>query len=64
LTDTDGCTPLHVAAQFGHLDVTKSLVEGGADFNYTDRDGYTPLMLAAYHSKLEIFRYLSEIGPE
>jgi ankyrin repeat protein len=38
LTDTGEFTPLHVCAEFGHLEAIKTLVEGGVAINYTDRD--------------------------
>ena len=60
LTNRDECTPLHVSAQFGHLDATKVLVEGGAAVNYTNRYGYTPLTVAANNDNFEILCYLTD----
>ena len=62
LTDTDDSTPLHVYAEFGHLEATQILVEEDAAINNTNKYGFTPLMLGAYNGKLEIFHYLKEIG--
>jgi len=39
LTNMNGSTTLHVSAQFGHLDATKSCVEIGAARDYTDSNG-------------------------
>jgi hypothetical protein len=32
-----GFCPLHIAARYGHLDVVKALVEGGAAVNVRDK---------------------------
>ena len=34
-------TPLHVAAEQGHIDVVKCLVVQGADISAKDKDGVT-----------------------
>jgi len=47
LTNTDEFTPLHISAQFGHLEATKFLFGSGAAINITNKDGNTPLMLGA-----------------
>ena len=56
----DGITPLHMAAQEGHLDIVRYLVERGADFNQADKWGQTPLHAAAYNGHIEVVRYLIE----
>ena len=38
-----GMSPLHLAAQGGHLDVMRWLLDAGADVNAPDERGYTPL---------------------
>jgi ankyrin repeat protein len=44
----DGETPLNCAAECGHSDCVKLLLEAdGVDVNKANRDGYTPLSLAA-----------------
>jgi ankyrin repeat protein len=42
----DGVTALHVAAQGGHLDMVKLLLESGADVSHLDDSGRSPLVLA------------------
>jgi len=39
LTNMNGSTTLHVSAQFGYLDATKTCVEIGAARDYTDNNG-------------------------
>jgi RNA polymerase sigma factor (sigma-70 family) len=48
--------PLHVAAERGHLDVVRQLLDQGADANGKDADydGWSPLMLAAHGGRLGI----------
>ena len=40
------CTPLHNAAQYGHADVAKVLLQNGADVNAVDKFKQTALHLA------------------
>ncbi|ORY29166.1 ankyrin repeat-containing domain protein [Naematelia encephala] len=44
--DAYGNTPLHLAADRGHIAIALVLLEAGADRNLTDEDGQTPLQLA------------------
>lgn len=44
--DRDGRTPLHFAAEFGHIEFVKLLLEKGADVNGGEETGVTPLALA------------------
>jgi ankyrin repeat protein len=37
VTNTEDSTPLHIAAQFGNLEATKTLVERGAAINITNK---------------------------
>ena len=55
--------PLFVAAQNGHLEVIRFLVESGAnrDRGRTDTGG-TPLFIAAQRGHLEVVRFLVESG--
>jgi ankyrin repeat protein len=46
LTDTNEFKPLHVSADFGHLETTKTLVETGAGINDTNKYGHAPLLVA------------------
>ncbi len=41
-----GLSPLHLAAQGGHIEVMEALLQEGADVNAGDAKGYTPLHFA------------------
>ncbi|MCY3866937.1 MAG: ankyrin repeat domain-containing protein, partial [Chloroflexi bacterium] len=41
-----GLSPLHLAAQGGHIAVMEALLGGGADVNAGNANGYTPLHFA------------------
>ena len=59
----DGATPLYIAAQNGHLEVVRFLVESGANKDQgTADDGATPLYIAAQNGHLEVVRFLLESG--
>jgi len=45
--DEEDCTPLHHAARFNHLEVTRWLVEAKADLNAKAYNGFTPLHLTS-----------------
>ncbi len=47
ITDQNGKTPLHRAAENGHAEIVKDLLEKGANVNATDQNGNIPLGLAA-----------------
>lgn len=52
--DQDNLSPLHVAAGMGHIDVTKRLLDNGADMEAEDNALYTPLWRAAYYGHPEV----------
>ena len=54
----DGWTPLHCAAQAGHLSVVKLLVESGSPTTAETSNGRTPLWFAASENKLKVVTYL------
>ncbi|MFP3025899.1 MAG: ankyrin repeat domain-containing protein [Wolbachia sp.] len=53
-----GCTALHFAAERGHLDIVKYLVDKEANVDAQDNDGCTPLHIAAQNSHFDIVEYL------
>lgn len=55
---TLGNFPVHVCAQFNHLDCMKILYDVGASLQSKNNDGNTPLHLAAESGNLNIVRWL------
>ena len=59
--DSDGKTPLHLAAYNGKLDVVKYLVEEkGADVKAADNNGDTPLQWAVEEDHWDVVKYLEQ----
>jgi len=54
----DGFTPLHYAANFGHLGITKFLIEQGVDPTAANKSGWTPLHCAAFFGHNNIAEFL------
>ena len=64
---TFGETPLHRAAEKGHLDIVQALVKGNADLNNHGMDfwmcfGETPLHRAAANGRLDVVKFLIDAG--
>ncbi|XP_028258089.1 ankyrin repeat and death domain-containing protein 1A isoform X3 [Parambassis ranga] len=60
----DGLSILHCAAQRGHIEVLKFIMEELEDFclDKADKSGKTALHLAAEHGQLEVIEYLIGMG--
>jgi ankyrin repeat protein len=58
----DGETPLHYAAQNGHLDVASLLLELGADITFTDWKGRTASDLAKEQNHVNLIQLLEPIA--
>ena len=58
LKDINGTKPIHMAAQNGHLECVKILINHGSRIDYEGFDGKTPFQLAVQYGHLEIFQYL------
>ncbi|KAL6208514.1 hypothetical protein ACLB2K_019463 [Fragaria x ananassa] len=58
--DSDGRTPIHVAAANGHVEMLKFLVSAGGYGEVWDRKGCTPLHCAAEKGHLEPTKFLLE----
>jgi ankyrin repeat protein len=56
-TNESGATGLHLAAEYGHLDVAEALCKADADVHSVDNDGETPLVRASAngHKTLVVF---------
>ncbi len=53
-----GHTSLHLAAQNGHLESVKFLVQNGAEKEARQKNDWTPLHLAAQNGHLETVKFL------
>ncbi len=56
--------PLHTAAEWGHVDIVKLLVERGADVNARSPWGTTPLFQAAREGHIDVMEFLLDNGAE
>ena len=54
-------TPMHKAAEYGHVEILKLLVEYGANHGKYDYMGRTPLLLALAVEEHEAAEYLSSL---
>jgi ankyrin repeat protein len=59
-----GLTPLHVAAIWGHVEVSRLLLQYKADIHAHDKEGQTSLHGAALHSEVNVARLLLEHGAD
>lgn len=59
----DAC-PLYMAAQEGHFEMVKLLVDSGQDVSQTAGEGYTPLYIAAQRGHIDIINYLHTHGAD
>ena len=57
-------TPLHKAAEKGHMDVVQALIDRGADVNKPCKVGNTPLHEAALQGHKAVVKLLLERGAE
>lgn len=54
----DGRTPVHFAAQHGHVAVLECLYASGADLAAKDKEELTAADFAALHGHVVVFEYL------
>ena len=59
-----GWTPLHVAACWGQVEVSRLLLQYKADIHAHDKEGQTPLHRAAQHNQVNAARLLLEHGAD
>ena len=64
IPNTEGYTPLMMAARTSHLELAQLLIEAGADLNIRNKYGETAIMLASYHGQTEMVRQLYVKGAE
>jgi hypothetical protein len=60
--DESGATSLHAAAYNGHIEISRLLLQNGADVNAKSNGGYTPLHSAAIFGNVDILHLLVENG--
>jgi len=53
-------TPLHVACQYGKIEVIMALLDRGANINARGENQYTPLHVACQYGNLEVIMALLE----
>ena len=57
-------TPLMLAAEQGHIKVTKALIEAGADIQVVNRVGFTALIIVAKSSHTAVAKLLIDKGAD
>ncbi|XP_070374305.1 histone-lysine N-methyltransferase EHMT1 isoform X4 [Equus asinus] len=55
-------SPLHAAAEAGHVDICHMLIQAGANIDTCSEDQRTPLMEAAENNHLDAVKYLLKAG--
>uniref|UniRef100_A0A3B5MCD9 Uncharacterized protein n=1 Tax=Xiphophorus couchianus TaxID=32473 RepID=A0A3B5MCD9_9TELE len=56
--DSNGYTPLHIAAKKNQMDIGTTLLEYGADTNAVTRQGISPIHLAAQEGSVDLVSLL------
>jgi ankyrin repeat protein len=62
--DSEGRTPLHMAAAIGHLQIANALLGSGAQTEPRDSKQNTPLHYAAGYGRTEMCQILLEAGAD
>jgi ankyrin repeat protein len=62
--DWNGWTPLHWAADKGHIEIARLLLQNGAEVNVRSNGGWTPLYWAAENGHIDILHLLVENGAD
>ena len=62
--DLDGRSPLHIAADYGQLEVLRFLVAAGAEVNAKDKHGISALLAAIWEGHVKCVEFLIEKGAD
>ena len=62
--DWSGATPLHFAAENGHVEIARLLLQNGAELNAKNNYGSTSLHCAASQDNIDILHLLVENGAD
>lgn len=62
--DQNGQTPLHWAANKGHIQIVKMLVSLGAKINLKDNTGWTPIEYAEEMQRKDVVKFLKQKGAQ
>ena len=63
IRNSDGQTPLHIAAQMGNLWIAEYLLRHGTNVNAKDMHGNTPLHIAAtYQMRNKLLRHGADVS--
>ena len=57
----DGCTPVYIAAYYGHVDAIKVLHECWADVNQAKINGWSPLHIALRKGHAAVVDFIKEV---
>ncbi|MGL9762745.1 MAG: ankyrin repeat domain-containing protein [Wolbachia sp.] len=63
-TKAEGLTPLHIAAEKGHMEIVDALIKQKENVNAEDKEGVTPLHLDAVNGHVEIANALLKEGAD
>ena len=64
IVDKWGQSPLHLSSQFGHLEVSRVLLDYGADMNARTQNYWAPMHISIRYGRLEIVKLLLERGAD
>lgn len=62
LQDSDGDTPLNLAAKMGFVNIVELLIKNGADQRLKNKDGLTAVLSAMVESRVPVVTYLLRAG--
>ncbi len=62
--DSGGRSPLFTASECGNLEITKILLDLGADVTASDKDGLMPLHMASYNGHFNVVSFLLGSGAD